>query len=226
MRTFDPARVAVVDSHNGSVLARGPFPVTSSGDFAYSGILQKVGTGPTPHFSSIVVISLIDCTGEADMLRAELSTFGLPLLWEPSYWPPYERPDYDPRAAHGSGLRAEDGVSYPGSLSWWPIEGLSADQDPGPFLGSPGYDLDGLVNHVRDLLTDPDSRVVYFHCSLGADRTGALAACYAIRHMGMDLTKALDFVSRATPAGPPNADYVRLIEEFWMQEAVRRSARP
>jgi protein-tyrosine phosphatase len=224
MRTFDSARVATVDSRNGSVLVRGPFPITSDGAFAYSGILQKIGTSPS--FSSVVCISLIDCTGEHDMLRAEEEAFGLPDLWPPSYWPPFTQPGYASKVVHGDSVLAEDGQRYPGGLVWWPIEGLAHDQDPSQLMGWPGYNFSALVDFVHDLVSAPASRIIYFHCSLGADRTGALAGGYAMRYMGMDFSRALDFVSRATPAGSPNEDYVRLLEEFWLHEAVRRSIAP
>lgn len=224
MRTFDPTRVATVDSVNGSVLVRGPFPITSDGSFAYSGILQRIGASSS--FSSIVCISLIDCTGEHDMLKAEAEAFGLPDLWTPPYWPPFTQPDYDSRKVHGDTVLAENGERYPGGLIWWPIEGLAAGQDPAQMMGWPGYNFSGLVNYVRELVSAPGSRIIYFHCSLGADRTGAVEGGYAMRYMGMDFSKALDFTSRSTPAGSPNEDYVRLLEEFWLQEAVRRSIAP
>jgi hypothetical protein len=224
MRTFDPTRVAVVDSFKGSVLVRGPFPITSDGSFAYSGILQRSGVGRT--FSSVVSISLIDCTGEHDMLRAEEEAFGLSDLWPQSYWPPFTQSGYDSRAVHGSSVLAEDGSRYPGGMIWWPIEGLARNQDPSQMMGWPGYNLVGLIDYLHELLSAPESRLIYFHCSLGADRTGGLAACYAMRYMGMDFSHALSFASRATPAGSPNEDYVRLIEEFWLQDSVRRSIRP
>ncbi|HEY8097837.1 MAG TPA: hypothetical protein VIE65_17400 [Methylobacter sp.] len=222
---FDSSRVAVVDSYNGSVLARGPFPITSSGDFAHAGISQKLGVSNSS-FSSIISISLIDCTGESDMLAAECAAFDFSIPWPPSYWPPFLQSSYNPRAIHGTSVKAENGNRYPGGMVWWPIEGVAQGQDASQFLKWPGYNLSGLVDHIRSLLLDPDSRVIYFHCSLGADRTAALAGAYAIRYLGMDFTKALDFISNATPAGPPNANYIRLLEEFWLHEAIRRSMLP
>jgi len=47
------------------------------------------------------------------------------------------------------------------------------------------------VSRVIGILDDPAAGPVFLHCQRGADRTGALIACYRIRHDGWQNKKAL-----------------------------------
>jgi tyrosine-protein phosphatase SIW14 len=47
------------------------------------------------------------------------------------------------------------------------------------------------VLRVLSLLGDPAAGPVFIHCQRGADRTGALIACYRIGHDGWENRKAL-----------------------------------
>jgi protein-tyrosine phosphatase len=82
------------------------------------------------------------------------------------------------------------------------------------FLTWPRWNLYGLVNQVVGLLSSDVPRTVYVHCSLGADRTGAVVACYMMKARGMTLSEALSFTSSQTPAGSPNRDYIALITAY------------
>ena len=53
------------------------------------------------------------------------------------------------------------------------------------------------VRRFFDLVRDPESRPVYFHCRRGCDRTGAMAALYRIEFDGWS-----------------NADAVREMQQF------------
>jgi tyrosine-protein phosphatase SIW14 len=47
------------------------------------------------------------------------------------------------------------------------------------------------VSRVMTILQDPAAGPVFLHCQRGADRTGALIACYRIGHDGWENKKAL-----------------------------------
>jgi len=180
------------------------------GTFAYSGIADRIDSKLAG--TTMTIVSLIDSTGEHPMLKAELSSLGLPDLWGPSYWPPYLQPDYDAEELHPCVIRTSSS-SRTANFMWWPIEGVGQGQDPHVFLTSPGWDLCGLVDRITELLHDP-ARAIYVHCSLGADRTGAVVACYMIRAHGMNVNEAISFTSSQTPAGAPNRDYLTLIQAY------------
>ena len=94
---------------------------------------------------------------------------------------------------------------------WWPIEGVPQGEDPKVYLGSPGWDLIGLVESLIDATTSGRKLVVYFHCMNGADRTGALHGAYLMKTKRISCAEALTKVTKATAAGAPNADYQRLM---------------
>jgi len=211
MGNFDSSRVALVDTVGPSALIRGPMPLLD-GQFAYQGIAKASGLD-LPGYP-LLVVSLIDCTGERQMLTGELSAFGQPNRWPPSYWPPFLQPGYDPRRHWGTSVTDETGAPRPGSLAWWPIEGLAQGQDPAMLLRWPGYNMSGLVDWLILTLEGCPKTAVYVHCSLGADRTGAAIAGYLVKRRGMTADAALAEVSRQTSAGSPNADYVRLVRAY------------
>ncbi|OPZ38855.1 MAG: Dual specificity phosphatase, catalytic domain [Synergistetes bacterium ADurb.BinA166] len=211
MGVFDPARVALVDAVDGNYLIRGPVPIRSDGSFAYSEISSAAGVDVSA--GPLVVVSLIDCTGEHRMLADELAAFGLPDQWGISYWPPYLQPGYDSKKLWGSCL-SEHGVHRPASLIWWPIEGLADGQDPEDFLGWPGWNFSGLVDCMAGLLGSRSNVSLYVHCSLGADRTGAAVSGYLMKSKGLTADEALSEASIQTPAGSPSPDYVRLVRAY------------
>lgn len=203
MRTFEPDRVALVDEIAGSRLIRGPFPLLVDGTFAYSGIADKIDVDLSN--TTMTIVSLIDSTGEHPMLQAELASVGLPDLWGPDYWPPYLQPDYDAGSLHDCTI-LENGSPRKGAFMWWPIEGIGHGQDSTVFLTSPGWNLSGLIDRIISLMQDP-SRTVYVHCSLGADRTGAVVTCYLMKTRGMPFPDAWRLAASQTPAGFPNYNY-------------------
>ena len=210
MGVFDPARVVLVDTVGQSLLIRGPVPILPDGSFAYSEIGSKLGVDLSEY--AFLDVSLIDCTGEHPMLLRELQAFDLPDQWGVSYWPPYLQPGYDSRKLWGTHLNAGGG-RHAASLIWWPIEGLADGQDPSDFVGWPGYIFSGLVSYVQELLEAGPKIALYAHCSLGADRTGALVAGYFVKEKGMSAEIALHAASQ-TPAGAPSPDYQRLVHAY------------
>jgi hypothetical protein len=203
-----PERVRKVDQVGKNVLIRGCMPL--AGDpwhFAYGEISASARFDLS--FYDLVDISLIDCVGERYMLQPEMNAFGLEAPGE-RYWPPYAQSGYDPRVGNQTALRTVDGI-VPATFYWWPIEGLPEGGDVATFLGSPGWDLSGLVSLVWSLVSAPASRpkAVYVHCTLGADRTGALHTSYLVRR-GMALDDAIREADKSTSAGAPAEDYRRL----------------
>ena len=49
----------------------------------------------------------------------------------------------------------------------------------------------GVVSHILGLLNDSTSAPVFVHCKRGADRTGAIIACYRISHDSWEPKRAL-----------------------------------
>ncbi len=64
------------------------------------------------------------------------------------------------------------------------------------------------VSRVLSILQDPAAGPVFLHCQRGADRTGALIACYRIGHDGWENKKALN--------------EARSLGMSWYQVALRR----
>lgn len=219
MIPFDPKRVAVVElpkSRSRHLLIRGNLPLVGD-DFAYPEIEKSLNLD----FSSdrFLCVSFLDNTGEREPWSAEMKSFRAdPNLFPKEEWPPYERkPSWDPRKLLGSGelVYGKSFLRGDANLIWWPFEGMSPQDAPDTFLRAPGWDFGGAVEYLYDLYTDPTSppTVIYMHCMLGADRTGAMHASLLMR-AGMKFAEALSAVSRATSAGTPNEDYVRLVKAY------------
>lgn len=209
---WHPDRVKKVDSVGQNVLVRGCMPLV--GDpwrFAYDELIEASGV-PLGGYE-VHDISLIDCVGERYMLEPEMDAFGLAAP-PSSYWPPYQQENWRPWTPNSGALRTEEGP-VPATFYWWPIEGLAeglaegGDQDT--FLFSPGWNLSGLVDLVTNLMADQSGvpKAVYAHCTLGADRTGALHTSYLVRK-GMSLDSAIAKADSSTSAGAPAEDYRRL----------------
>lgn len=202
---FDPSRVAVVDRVGSNILARGMDPACGGKLFNTAALLSAVenaGADPTGH--KLVVIYVIDNVGERWAWSPEVRAFGFdPDDCPASQWPPYlNRPGWDPSKPFAT--------NDLGDLYWWPFEGLPENTDPTVFLTSPGWDFSGLVQKVVDLTLSERDALIYFHCMLGADRTGALHTGYLMNAKGYGLSKAAEIADKSTSARAPNADYARL----------------
>jgi len=205
---FDPSRVALVDQNGSNLLVRGMCP-TVSGSFDKEALLSAIrARGVDPGGKRLVVISVIDNTGERWAWAPEVSAFRVdPNSIPQSQWPPYvNRPGWDPGVALGHNAM--------GAFFWWPFEGLPPATDPTVFLGSPGWDFSGAVAQVESLFQTARGSLIYFHCMLGADRTGALHTGYLMKAKGMSLADASAIADAATSAGAPNGDYIRLRQAY------------
>lgn len=211
---FIPARAAVVDKSPQSVLIRGNMPLVGPDNrYAYSEIGEAVGVDLSG-YKRFISVSLIDNTGERANWERELRSFGAdPDAFPAASWPPYLCiAGWNPQLKLGSGLSVGQ-ARVPGSLVWWPIEGLAPGDDPQVFLRKPGWDLVGLTGYLVALYMVPGS-AVFFHCTLGADRTGALHAAYLMARHNLSTDEALGKVAAATAAGAPSVDYQRLAHAY------------
>ena len=220
--TFDPKRVAEVHlpgSKSPHLLVRGNMPLID-GKFAYKGIENTLDL--TFNDDRFISISLIDNTGERSSWAEELTAFHVPTDTFPAEnWPPYLRqPEWSPKILLGTGVLnyGSDSQSRTrANLIWWPFEGMSVEDTKNPevFLHSPGWDFAGLVEFLYGIYHDDaaPTSVIYMHCMLGADRTGALHAGLLIRS-GVEVGVALQIVAQATDAGAPSMDYQRLIKAY------------
>jgi len=213
MQSFIPSRCAHIDTVGTNVLIRGNMPLTGDDQhFAYEEI-EEASAVPLTGFK-LIDMPIIDNVGERPYWSKEVSAFGVdPDLYPTSYWPPYLHPGYDPKEQLGTAVTTEGG-SYPASLVWWPFEGLPVGQDPGIYLNAPGWNYSGFVNYVIEMLQTLQNTAIYVHCMLGADRTGAFHIGYLMRAQGMGLKDAITVSTASTSAGPPNADYMRLVEAY------------
>lgn len=225
---FDPKRVAEVQlpgPRSPHLLVRGNMPLTD-GYFAYQGIEDALDM----IFQSdrFVSVSLIDNTGERDSWSEELDAFGvLPEHFPAENWPPYLRqPAWNPEILQGTGILRYGDLPFTrtrANLLWWPFEGMSEqDEDNAKvFLHAPGWDFAGLVDHLYGIYLDEHqpSTVIYMHCMLGADRTGALHAGLLIR-AGLNADEALQVASQATEAGAPSMNYQRLVHAYAKEPRV------
>jgi len=223
--TFGADKVALIDTIGKTSIFRGARPLVGDGQFAYNELEIRLKDFGLDLSSSLLLdICLIDCTGERDEFVPEIEAFDIdPTQWPITYWPPYLQSNWDPKKAYGSGYVHERKSSssssrHPGYLIWWPIQGMTAGDDPKVFLKSPGWDFSGLVDYIRDLgeKHKEDNVVIYFHCSSGADRTGALHMGYLIKYLNKKYPEALKIASN--PVGAPNVDYLYLVQEYCKKE--------
>ncbi len=180
--------------------------------YAYYEIAQASGVALTKF--KLLDMPIIDNVGERSYWEPEVSSFGVdPNQYPTTYWPPYLQPGYDSKALLGTTVKTE-GFALPGSVIWWPFEGLPAGEDPGVYLGSPGWNYSGFVDYVIEMLHSMSGVAIYVHCMLGADRTGAFHIGYLMRAHGMSLADASAKANTSTSAGPPNGDYERLVAAY------------
>lgn len=209
--SFIPSRCAAIEVRGSNILIRGNMPLLGADrHFALKEIEASVGLS----FEGLrlLEIPIIDNVGERHEFEPLLWSFGLdPIHYPASFWPWWQH-GIGGNQKLGTELRTE-GLTLPGSLIWRPFEGLPAGQDPTPYLHAPGWDFAGFVELIDHLLSSEKDTVIYMHCQLGADRTGA-AHIGLLVHQGMTLSAAMDKASHATSAGAPNADYLRLVTAY------------
>lgn len=210
MTTLIPSRVALVDKNAINLLIRGNIPLVD-GKFAYDQIAKIIGYDLTKY--RLIDVSFIDNVGERGLWAAEMKAFGGdPDKFPKTSWPPYLKITNwnPPNCAVGN-----DVEGHPGSFVWWPFEGLGPNDDPKVFLHSPGWDFAGCVDYLNQLFNDTSKpTAIFFHCMLGADRTGAAHMCYLIKHKNMSPDAAAQVSNTCTSAGAPNKDYQSLIKAF------------
>jgi hypothetical protein len=211
--SFLPSRCAVVDTNGRSALIRGNFPLTGDDQhFALHEIIEKTKIDLLSR--KLIVMTIIDNVGERYLFEPEMRAFGVdPNRFPQSYWPPYLHADYDSKTMYGNEVSTE-GFHVPATIVWWPFEGLPSGEDPAVYLGAPGWSYGGFVDYASELLTTMRDTVIYMHCLLGADRTGAAHIGYLMRRHGMSLELASATANASTSAGAPNADYQRLVTAY------------
>lgn len=210
--TFIPSRCAKIDEVGPNVLIRGNMPLTESGSYALREVRDASGVADLAE-RMLVEVPIIDNVGERAQFEAILRAFGAsPGALPASCWPWWVH-GVDGNARRGGPLRTE-GLEVDGFVLWRPFEGLPEGEDPAPFLGRPGWDFSGFLDTVASLMTTLDGAAIYVHCQLGADRTGAFHTGYLMRTRGIGLAEAAERADAATSAGPPNADYRRLLEAY------------
>lgn len=186
---LDPKRVSCISGN----LWRGNFPLKGRA-VDFDGLDLLLGSASC----GTAEICLTDNAGEADVLEILESTYDCKFTRE---LPPFNSKGWDPMQFH----------QKPGTnryLYWWPIEGGSTPDVTGPG----GYNFKGLVAFIAQILKE-SPRKVYVHCMNGTDRTGAVAAAYAIRYMGANLDDAIAWSAR-TNAGRMSQPYVDLVTTF------------
>jgi len=205
------------------MIVRGNMPLID-GDFAYPEIENVLNCDLS--VDKFVSMSSIDNTGERDSWAAELSAFRVsPDIYPARDWPPYlHQADWAPGRLQGTGelIYGKSFVRQKANLIWWPFEGMSPTDDAKVFLYSPGWDFAGCVEYLYGLYRDETTpaMVLYVHCMLGADRTGALHAGLLVRD-GLGIEEALGIASKATSAGAPSPDYIRLARAYARYRPIR-----
>jgi hypothetical protein len=187
-------------------------PLTASGEYALKEIEEASGVEISS--KRLIEVPIIDNVGERAQFATIMKSFGvMPERFPTDFWPWWQRPGYDRNKQHGTEVITE-GINQPGSVIWRPFEGLPPDVDPKEFLEFPGWDYIGFLKCIIDLLNECVDTAIYVHCQLGADRTGAFHIGYLMKSKGLSLEEASRIANSSTSAGPPNADYQRLVEAY------------
>jgi hypothetical protein len=212
MAIFDPKRCALVELCDHTPVWRGNIPINSNGEFAYHEM--AVALDIEPGFS-LVDISLIDNIegGERDKWLVELNAYKVPVKdfpGGPNIPPQFNQPKWNPARLLGDGVHLRNGTA-PGHLCWWQIEGGHDGIVLGPEKQS--YNFIGLIEYMG-ILRQGDGLFLYFHCMNGTDRTGAVAAAYAMRYLGMDLDMAMAFAASVPDAGVMSDPYKQLVKSY------------
>lgn len=239
------SQVVGVVANQTNLLIRGNFPLNASLQWAYGGLETALQSTLGSDFSlagyNILDIIILDNTpaSEGTWLDDELATFCVssdqaPFNVQP--YPPYANDtSWNPTVQYGSSIMTTDtGATPAATLMWWPLE-TQQDGSPGdtswqPFLlptlqsGSPvpewssGYGLDAAAAYLQSLFTASYSTplAIYFHCSHGTDRTGALCAAYLLlTGTASNATDALNQATKLIPAKiPPVQDYTQLVDAY------------
>lgn len=239
------SQVVGVVANQTNLLIRGNFPLNASLQWSYGALetaLQStLGSGFSLSGYDILDIIILDNTpdSEGTWMDDELATFGVssdqaPFNVQP--YPPYANDTgWNPTVQYGSSITTTDTRATPtASLMWWPLE-TQQDSSPTddswqPFLlptlqsGSPvpdwsaGYGLDAAAACLQSLFTASYSTplAIYFHCSHGTDRTGALCAAYLL--LTGAASTATDAITQATSLIPANIapveDYQQLVDAY------------
>jgi hypothetical protein len=211
--TFLPDRCAHIDSYGSNILIRGNMPLLGP-DLHYAYDEIAVAAKVDVASRTLIEIPIIDNVGERAEFSPLMRAFGLdPNIYPITYWPPWMQEGFEPNKRLGTEVSTE-GKTHPGNLVWRPFEGLPVGVDPKDYLYSPGWDFSGFINNVIDLLKTGTDLAIYVHCQLGADRTGAFHIGYLMKMHGISLHDAMQEADAATSAGPPNADYQRLVAAY------------
>jgi hypothetical protein len=210
---FEASRLALVDTVGNNLVVRGPMPLTGPSKlFAYKEISDTLKIDISQYFFRN--ISLIDNQGEAWAFYPELTAFNVPSGTYPSnYWPPYLQKGWNPPLCLGKGVQVGSRIQT-GCMAWWPIEGFPKNESPKVYLERPGWDFSGVVDYVIALSQSPMKTIVYFHCMLGADRTGALHAGYLMKSRSASIAGATTMASTTGSAGAPAQNYLNLIKAY------------
>lgn len=210
-----PAHLGLVLDTPGVIVIRSALPLEEDlKTFAYEGIIDQTTTlvGKKIENPYLIDVCLLDNTGERGIFAPEVASFvGVsPDKWPTSYWPPYEQSTWTPTTKYGKEVQSGT-LTKPGSFMWWPIQGVGKGDDPTVYLTSPGWDFSGCVDNLCTIVDKPlagKTTILLFHCSSGADRTGALNTGFLMKYKGMTLEAASKQADSLM--GPPNVDYCRL----------------
>ena len=206
-----------------NVLIRGSLPIGSDSNFVYDQILAFVTTKlPSINFtnSTLIDVSVIGNmkTGEWKQLKQELTAFNLANTAIPyDSWPPYT-------VGYKATLLGSQVSGHASRFCWWPFQGFkswwSQDQKIKQYFTNEGYNgekggynFDGLVDQLDFLLKDESyPKIIYYHCTFGKDRTGALTFGWLVKHGGYSKTDAL---AKVDSVSIPNDDYSGMINDYF-----------